>query len=386
MRIKTSAGLLPLNLLLIALIAAIIFLPSNVLRIVLGLPLVLFFPGYVLILALFPKREGLTGIERIALSFGLSIAVVPLIGLILNYTPWGIRLYPVLLSLVVFIMTMSGVGWYRRRSLTEDEKFKVPFKIGYPVWRGQSAVDRILFVVLLLTMVGAIGTLGYVIVMPKVGERFTEFYILGPQGKAEEYPNNLKLGERGKVVLGIVNHEQEEMNYQVKVIIDNMEEGVRIWLEGENGELTTAADNTIDIKTLAIDEKWERSLLFEPLQRGKRQKLEFLLFSPKLREGHHIRSQLGDGDFVDIEINEAEGKGKITLDNSSDASHSYSLEIWQQGAMQKKMDFTVAGGEKLEQKIQYPPGESTFQLYKEGEIALQDSGDELSLHLWIDVS
>jgi hypothetical protein len=161
---------------------------------------------------------------------------------------------------------------------------------------------------------------------------------------------------------------------------------VRIWLEGENGELTTAVDNTIDTKTLASDEKWERSLLFEPLQRGKRQKLEFLLFSPKLREGHHIRSQLGDGDFVDIEINEAEGKGKITLDNSSGASYSYSLEIWQQGAMQKKMDFTVAGGEKLEQKIQYPPGESTFQLYKEGELALQDSGDELSLHFWIDVS
>lgn len=137
MRIKTSAGLLPLNLLLIALIAAIIFLPSNVLRIVLGLPLVLFFPGYVLILALFPKREGLTGIERIALSFGLSIAVVPLIGLILNYTPWGIRLYPVLLSLVVFIMTMSGVAWYRRRSLTEDEKFKVPFKIGYLCGEGR---------------------------------------------------------------------------------------------------------------------------------------------------------------------------------------------------------------------------------------------------------
>ena len=48
-------------------------------RIVLGLLLVLFLPGYSLIAALFPGRDDLDGIERIALSFGLSIAVVPLI-------------------------------------------------------------------------------------------------------------------------------------------------------------------------------------------------------------------------------------------------------------------------------------------------------------------
>ena len=62
-------------------------------RNILGLPLVLFLPGYALIAALFPAKSDLDGIERVALSFGLSIAVVPLIGLGLNYTPWGIRTY-----------------------------------------------------------------------------------------------------------------------------------------------------------------------------------------------------------------------------------------------------------------------------------------------------
>ena len=61
-------------------------------RIVLGLLLVLFLPGYSLIAALFPGKGDLDGIERIALSFGLSIAVVPLLGLALNYTPFGSRL------------------------------------------------------------------------------------------------------------------------------------------------------------------------------------------------------------------------------------------------------------------------------------------------------
>ena len=77
----------------------VIYLPvlnTTILRILLGLPLVVFIPGYSLIAALFPNNDDITLTERIALSFGLSIAVVPLVGLGLNFTPWGsglIQLY-----------------------------------------------------------------------------------------------------------------------------------------------------------------------------------------------------------------------------------------------------------------------------------------------------
>ena len=47
-------------------------------RIILGLPLVLFLPGYALIATLFPRKDDFDGIERIALSFGLSIAISPI--------------------------------------------------------------------------------------------------------------------------------------------------------------------------------------------------------------------------------------------------------------------------------------------------------------------
>jgi uncharacterized membrane protein len=47
-------------------------------RIILGLPLVLFLPGYSLIAALFIRKDDLDGIERIALSVGLSIAITPI--------------------------------------------------------------------------------------------------------------------------------------------------------------------------------------------------------------------------------------------------------------------------------------------------------------------
>ena len=80
-------------------------------RIILGLPLVLFLPGYSLIATLFPRKDDLDAIDRIALSFGLSIAITPLLGLALNYTPFGIRLSPVLIVLSVF--TISLVPWVR---------------------------------------------------------------------------------------------------------------------------------------------------------------------------------------------------------------------------------------------------------------------------------
>jgi uncharacterized membrane protein len=67
--------------------------------------------------------------------------------------------------------------------------------------------------------VGAIGTLGYVIATPRVGERFTEFYILGQGGRAEGYPRELAVGEEGRVILGITNREHESMGYEIEIKI-----------------------------------------------------------------------------------------------------------------------------------------------------------------------
>ena len=94
----------------------------SVVRIPLGLLMVLFVPGYTLIAALFPKMKDLDGIERVALSFGLSIAVVPLIGLGLNYTPWGIRLTPVVVSLALFTLAMAAAAHWRRLSLPSEDR------------------------------------------------------------------------------------------------------------------------------------------------------------------------------------------------------------------------------------------------------------------------
>jgi len=56
---------------------------------------------------------------------------------------------------------------------------------------------------------------------PKQGEKFTEFYILGPGGKAEDYPTALKAGETGTVTIGVVNHEYRDMDYTLDVLLGN---------------------------------------------------------------------------------------------------------------------------------------------------------------------
>ena len=94
-------------------------------RILLGLPLVLFLPGYSLIAVLFPGKDDLDGIERVALSFGLSIAVVPLLGLALNYTPFCIRLSPVLFVLSIFTVSLAISAGVRRSMIPEKDRFVV---------------------------------------------------------------------------------------------------------------------------------------------------------------------------------------------------------------------------------------------------------------------
>ena len=94
-------------------------------RVLLGLLLVLFLPRYSLIAALFPRRGDLDGIERIALSFGLSIAIVPLLGLTLNYTPFGIRLVPILVALSVFTILLAVVACVRRGLVSDGDRFVV---------------------------------------------------------------------------------------------------------------------------------------------------------------------------------------------------------------------------------------------------------------------
>jgi len=266
---KTSA--MPADLLaaILMALATLVFtltpLADLPVRIPLGLLMVLFVPGYSLIAALFPRKDDLDGIERIALSFGLSIAVVPLIGLGLNYTPWGIRLTPVVISLAIFTVGMSAAAYWRRMSLAEEDRFFVPFREGVASLRKEmqaddkSRLDRALTIILIITILLSVFALIYVIITPKQGEKFTEFYILGPGGKAYDYPTQVQAGNRSTVIVGVVNHEYALVNYTMHMNMDNYT------IQKEN-------------MTLQHNQTWEEPVSYVLNKTGNEQKLEFLLY------------------------------------------------------------------------------------------------------------
>lgn len=272
-----------LSLLLDILIA---FYPDSLLRKALGLAFVLFFPGYVFIAALFPNRKGLDNLERLALSFGLSIAIVPLIGLGLNYTSWGIRLTPILVSLTGFNFIFAVVAIYRRASAIDPwiprislEKLKKELE-----WEKSSRLDKALTVILIVAILSSLAALGYVITNPKPGEAFTEFYILGPKGKIADYPDKLRVGQNATVILGIVNHEYRNVTYHVEIWLVNLTHIATNETQIYNMYLMDYFNVTLPHKPVEIEgnwtPQWEKNYTFSINWPGNWQ-LWFLLFKDK---------------------------------------------------------------------------------------------------------
>lgn len=103
----------------------------------------------------------------------------------------------------------------------------------------------------------AIAAVVYTVLNPPC-EKFTEFYILGPGGKAIDYPTQLKVGQVGEVIVGVRNHECREERYRLIVLFGN----------------ETVYSTII---TLMHNQTWLYRLQFSPAQSG-RAKLELLLY------------------------------------------------------------------------------------------------------------
>jgi uncharacterized membrane protein len=202
-----------------------IYLPvlnTTPLRIILALPVVLFIPGYCIVAALYPKDHDIELIERIALSFGLSIVVVPLIGYGLNFTPWGIRLEPVVIALCLFTLVMIGIAHYRRSQIPLTERFSMPFsdiagagkKELFPATA--SRVDRLLGVILSVCILAAVITTIFVFSVPKGGEQYSEFYLLDENRTTTLYPNLSIVGLDYPMYVGVGNHESRNVTYTIE--------------------------------------------------------------------------------------------------------------------------------------------------------------------------
>lgn len=369
MKIQIRNELLIISGLVLLYVVLFPFLSSLALGLIMGTPIVIFLPGYVIIAALFPRQHQLGGLERIGLSLGTSIVLSPLIGVLYHFTPMGIQAYPILLTLAALILGGCAFTWRQRRRLPEEERFVIAFNIGFIDWRQNSPVDKALSVVLAASIIGAIGVAGYSLTQPITKEKFSELGILGLEGKAVDYPREVIVGEEVRVIVEIANQELEEESYHLE-----------IWIGGKkNGEVGPLV--------LAQGERWQQKVSFTPNQRGENQKVEFLLFKDgetQPRAGpvylwinarevgekftlfhvttFPIRPEVGGINLANVEIINYEGE-----------TVSYRVEVWMAGEkVPGGAEVTVVAGETKEVTVpltsqKLGEQELEFRLHKSGE-------------------
>ena len=135
---------------------------------------------------------------------------------------------------------------------------------------------------------GTVSILIYSIAKPKVGEKFTEFYILGINGQAADYPTDFTLNSNlqivsvqyatdtptvpekwGRLTLGIVNQEQQNTNYTVVMQINGSQVGIPF-----QGRIVQSLGPIV----LIPGEKWEQEIGIVPQHTGENQEVELLLY------------------------------------------------------------------------------------------------------------
>ncbi|GAA0230251.1 DUF1616 domain-containing protein [Haladaptatus pallidirubidus] len=246
----------PLDLVMVGIAVALAAFPlyqseihGTPLAVALGLPVALFAPGYAVVSLLFPgtgpshrsaqsfpsrlRREGITVGERLALSFGVSLSLLPLFGLALALAGFSFTLFTVLFGLVSLTLVTTVFAAIRRLTLPADDRFSISIRGGLSrlstaLFDSETGTDVALNLVLALSVVVALSAVGYAFVAPQDGEQFSRLSLLTQtedgEFVAENYPESFTPGETQPVYVSVTNHEEERVEYTVVAELQRVEQ------------------------------------------------------------------------------------------------------------------------------------------------------------------
>ncbi len=219
-----------------------LFVPPNVVLGILALPFVCILPGYAVTSAVFTKRA-LGFPEYLVFSLGLSLVILILGGLVLNYTPFGLRASSWTMLLGCFTLCACSIALARRQGQ----------RVSTPGWlkfgRGELALHHWILLGLAIAVI-----CGAVIISIVGAERqpfpgFTQLWII-PAGGAE----------KNAVHIGVNNLESSVIEYSLDVDVDG--KVVKVW----------------PAITLQPNEKWEVTLLLSQISNAGTVKVEAILY------------------------------------------------------------------------------------------------------------
>lgn len=277
--------------------AVLLFHPSvygTPLAVALGLPLLLFAPGYALVSLLFPgstpddaaerslarvRERGLGGGERVALGVGISIALVPPLGVALTVA-WTIDPVPVLLSVSALTVTFAVGATIRRLRRPADRRFVVPLESWLTDARDAvdaGRTDAVLNVGLAAAVVLAFAAVGFSVAVSGPGQQYTDVSLLtqNETGElvAEDYPSAFTTGESRPVVLSLQNHEGERTSYTVVVELQRVR-------QASDGSANVVQDRELARFTPSVDagETWRTRHDVTPTTTGEDLRLTYLVY------------------------------------------------------------------------------------------------------------
>jgi uncharacterized membrane protein len=148
-------------------------------------------------------------------------------------------------------------------------------------------LDGALNVLLVASVLLAVGSVAYAVAVPPQGEQFSEFYLLteNEDGElvADGYPTEFVRGESAPVVVGIGNNEYESTEYSVIVELQAV--------EAVDGNLTAGGPNSTN-ETRVVDrerlgelsatvdhnETWQETHDLSPTMTGQNLRVQYLLY------------------------------------------------------------------------------------------------------------
>lgn len=220
------------------------------LRIALVLPFLLFWPGYAVVSALYPRKQSrwstqkrdrwFDPIERVAVSLALSLAVVAAVGLVANFTPGGIRHQKLLVGIGGVTVAGALLAFAARLRQPADRRVDV-FAIGKAAASNVTGLDhdtkmggrghdgthrnlRLLFVGCLLVLATSVGFAATVPTSPAADARFTEAYFLSADDEliTQSEAGRVAPGESYPITVAIENHERAPTTYTSVIRVERL--------------------------------------------------------------------------------------------------------------------------------------------------------------------
>lgn len=276
-------------------------LSGTLLRVGIGIVFVLFVPGYALVSALFPSRapwgdgqlpelgeqanarlQDVSSPERIVLSVGLSLGIVPLVGLFLNFVAVSVTSGAVLQALGSITVFLIAVAVYRRLRLPAEERYVADPTVLLALSKGwasdaEDSTERVLNILLIIGLVLAMSGIVYAVAAPMQGETYTEFYILSENPEtskltADDYPTEFEPGSVNSIYVGIKNAEQRTVTYTVVVELQRFQD------RDEQSVLVQETELDRFQATLADNETYLQEHDVQPTIRGESLRLTFMLY------------------------------------------------------------------------------------------------------------